>query len=100
MGIVDKFLKNFPTTRARNLSDFPAELLQLIFFYLPLGDLKSLVLVCKRWNDVGERSKLWEKEQLLVKEKITTWFPLTIFPPLPPLRCRPSSTVRSRTKVL
>ena len=47
------------TTKARNLSDFPAELLQLIFFFLLLGDLKSFVLVCKRWNDVGERSKLW-----------------------------------------
>ena len=45
MGIVEKFPKNFPL------------LLQLIFFYLPLGDLKALVLVCKRWN-VGERSKL------------------------------------------
>ena len=34
MGIVEDFLKNFPppTTSARNLSDFPAELLQLIFF--------------------------------------------------------------------
>ena len=47
---------------------FPAELLQLIFFYLPLGDLKTLVLVCKRWN-VGERSKLWEKSFLLSKER-------------------------------
>ena len=58
MGIVEKFLKNFPppTTRKKSLR-FPAELLQLIFFYLPLGDLKSLVLVCKRWN-VGGRSKL------------------------------------------
>ena len=46
MGIVEKFLKNFPppTTSARKLSDFPAELLKLIFSYLPLGDL----LVCKR----------------------------------------------------
>ena len=35
MGIVEKFLKNFPppiTKSARNLSEFPAELLQLIFF--------------------------------------------------------------------
>ena len=39
MGILEEFLKNFPppTKRsARNLSEFPAELLQLIFFYLPL----------------------------------------------------------------
>ena len=71
MGIVVEFLKNFPppTTLARKLSDFPAELLQLIFSYLPLGDLKSAVLVCKRWNDVGERSKLWEKNSFLLSKK-------------------------------
>ena len=40
MGIVEEFLENFPppTTLARKLSDFPAELLQLIFSYLPLGE--------------------------------------------------------------
>ena len=38
MGIFEEFLKNFPppTTLARKLSDFPAELLQLIFSYLRL----------------------------------------------------------------
>ena len=38
IGIVVEFLKNFPppTTLARKLSDFPAELLQLFFSYLPL----------------------------------------------------------------
>ena len=66
MGIVEEFLKNFPhpTILARKLSDFPAELLQLIFPYLPLGDL----LVCKRWKDVGEGSKLWEDKKLLLQE--------------------------------
>ena len=49
MGIVEEFLKNFPPPTTRKLSDFPAELLKLIFSYLPLGDL----LVCKRWKDVG-----------------------------------------------
>ena len=63
MGI--EFLKNFPPPK---LSDFPAELLQLIFSYLPLGDLKSAVLVCKRWKDVGEGSKLWEDKKLLLGE--------------------------------
>ena len=71
MGIVEKFVKNFPppTTRsARNLSEFPAELLQLIFFYLPLCDLKSAVLVCKRWKGVAENSKLWEDKKLVLEE--------------------------------
>ena len=68
MGIVEKFLKNSPplTTRsARNLSEFPAELLQLIFFYL---HLKSAVLVCKRWKGVAENSKLWEDKELVLEE--------------------------------
>ena len=71
MGILEEFLKNFPppTTRsARNLSEFPAELLQLIFFYLPLCDLKSAVLVCKRWKGVAENSKLWEDKKLVLEE--------------------------------
>ena len=71
VGIVEKFLKNFPppTTRsARNLSEIPAELLQLIFFYLPLCDLKSAVLVCKRWKGVADNSKLWEDKQLVLEE--------------------------------
>ena len=71
MGIVEKFLKNFPpptTKSARNLSEFPAELLQLIFFYLPLCDLKSAVLVCKRWKSVAENSKLWEDKKLVLEE--------------------------------
>ena len=71
MGIVEKFLKNFrpPNTRsARNLSEFPAELLQLIFFYLPLCDLKSAVLVCKRWKGVAENSKLWQDKKLVLEE--------------------------------
>ena len=70
MGIVVELLKNFPppTTLARKLSDFPAELLQLIFSCLPLGDLKSAVLVCKRWKGVGEGSKLWEDKKLFLQE--------------------------------
>ena len=68
MGIVEKFLKNFPppTTRsARNLSEFPAELPQLIFFYLPLCDLKSAVLVCKvllRTRSCGRTKSLFLKK--------------------------------------
>merc|ERR1712074_318198 len=56
------------TRSARNLSEFPAELLQLIFFYLPPCDLKSAVLVCKRWKGVAENSKLWEDKKLVPEE--------------------------------
>ena len=58
MGIVEKFLKNFPppTTTAVN------------YFYLPLCDLKSAVLVCKRWKGVAENSKLREDKKLVLEE--------------------------------
>ena len=59
LGVVQDFLKNFPlSTKGRSMSTFPSELLQLIFSFLPLDDLKSVVRVCKRWLNVGEASKL------------------------------------------
>ena len=47
------------------MSTFPPELLQLIFSFLPLDDLKSVVRVCKRWLDVGEGSQLWESKKVI-----------------------------------
>ena len=47
------------------MSTFPPELLQLIFSFLPLDDLKSAVRVCKRWLDVGEGSQLWESKKVI-----------------------------------
>ena len=38
------------------------------YFYLPLCDLKSAVLVCKRWKGVADNSKLWEDKQLVLEE--------------------------------
>ena len=47
------------------MSTFPPQLLQLIFSFLPLDDLKSVVRVCKRWLDVGEGSQLWESKKVI-----------------------------------
>ena len=64
--LIEEFLKKFPVSpKSRNMSTFPPELLQLIFSFLPLDDLKSAVRVCKRWLDVGEGSQLWESKKVI-----------------------------------
>ena len=76
LKIVEEFLKNFPVsvTSTRKaavnnvMSIFPTELLQLVFSFLPLEDLKSVVMVCKRWQEVGEVMKLWEDKKAVFLE--------------------------------
>ena len=76
LKIVEEFLKNFPVsvTSTRKaavnnvMSIFPTELLQLVFSFLPLEDLKSVVMVCKRWQEVGEVMKLWEDTRVVFLE--------------------------------
>ena len=54
LKIVEEFLKNFPVsvTSTRKaavnnvMSIFPTELLQFVFSFLPIEDLKSAVMVC------------------------------------------------------
>ena len=41
------------------ISLLPAEVLYLIFCWLPPRDLKSVVLVCRLWREVGEAPGLW-----------------------------------------
>ena len=76
LKLVEEFLKNFPVsvTSTRKaavnnvMSIFPTELLQLVFSFLPLEDLKSVVMVCKRWQEVGEVMKLWEDKKAVFLE--------------------------------
>ena len=44
---------------ANTTSLLPAEVLYLIFCLLPPRDLKSVVLVCRLWREVGEAPGLW-----------------------------------------
>ena len=46
------------------MPSFPTELLQLVFSYLLLEDLKSAAMVTKRWQDAGEALKLWEDKKV------------------------------------
>ena len=43
---------------------FLTELCQLLFSCLLLEDLKSAVMVSKRWQDTGEVLKLWEDKKV------------------------------------
>ena len=44
----------------------PAEMLERIFWLLSLGDLAAVVLVCRRWRQVGEAPRLWARILLTV----------------------------------
>ena len=37
----------------------PTEILENVFSFLPHNDLKTVMLVCKKWNEVGESPCLW-----------------------------------------
>ena len=41
------------------VQSLPAEVLENIFKLLEPSDLKSAVLVCQRWRDIGDTAKLW-----------------------------------------
>ena len=45
--------------RTTSVQRFPAEVLEHIFKQLEPRDLKSAVLVCRRWREIGEVPKLW-----------------------------------------
>lgn len=42
----------------------PAEILQTIFRFLSLADMKVVVTVCRLWRDVGSHSLLWSSVKL------------------------------------
>lgn len=52
----------------RHINSLPQELLFTIFKHLPFSDLRSIVLVCKHWRDVGEDPVLWKKLKLVVEK--------------------------------
>merc|ERR1711971_23987 len=52
-------------------STLPPELLSCIFGFLPFGDLKNALLVCRRWMEVGEQPCLWESFNLKLLANMT-----------------------------
>jgi len=47
----------------------PAEILEKIFLHLPHRDLKVALLVCQRWRQVGEVTRLWSWISLRVDKR-------------------------------
>lgn len=44
----------------RNIQDLPEELRIRIFSILPLKDIVSVCLVCKKWNSLANSESLWK----------------------------------------
>lgn len=68
----------------RNIQDLPEELRIRIFSILPLKDIFSVCLVCKKWNSLANSESLWkikcnslpanvERERLNDDEKGCSW---------------------------
>ena len=53
----------------------PAEMLERIFRLLPHKDLKTVVLVCRRWRQVGEAPRLWAWVVLTVTRENISYMP-------------------------
>ena len=53
----------------------PAEMLERIFRLLPHRDLKAVVLVCRRWKQVGEAPRLWAWVVLTVTVENISYMP-------------------------
>ena len=42
-----------------NRMNLPIEMLEMLFTFLPPGDLKTVTLVCKKWKEAASAPKLW-----------------------------------------
>lgn len=64
MLLPSEMLKELPPETTTSL--LPAEMLYSVFQFLTPKDLKSVVLVCRRWREVGENPRLWSKIRIVV----------------------------------
>lgn len=55
--------------QALSINCLPEEILQKIVFLLPSSDLKSAVLVCRRWHRIAMEPKLWTDFMLCINYK-------------------------------
>jgi len=49
--------------------ELPAEMLERVFLLLGPQDLNAVVLVCRRWRDVGEAPHLWTNTCVRSRQK-------------------------------
>ena len=59
-----------PVMKAGSINGvFPCEMLERVFCLLAPSDLRSVVLVCRRWREVGEAPHLWAHQGLTLTER-------------------------------
>ena len=59
-------LENKDIWSLRHINSLPREILLLVFRYLNFTDLKTAILVCKTWSDIGEDPVLWKNYKLII----------------------------------
>ena len=59
-------LENQDIWSLRHVNSLPREILLLIFRYLNAKELKTVILVCKTWRDIGEDPVIWKNHKLVV----------------------------------
>jgi len=71
--ILRKLLKMTNILRKRDKTDLtlllPVEILEMIFHLLSPNDLKTAVMVCRRWREVGESPRLWSWVFLILNRR-------------------------------
>ena len=67
----DHYFQNYKMNDQQDVSiqSLPEEILQKIIFLLPNSDLKSAILVCRRWHGIGMEPKLWTNFRLCINYK-------------------------------
>ena len=61
-----------------NINSVPAEVLFLIFSLLPPKSLRAVVLMCRRWREVGEHPSLWTFVTLMANHRDLVRLPLML----------------------
>ena len=51
------------------MDKLPVEMLLGIFELVSYEDLKNVVLVCRRWREIGETQRLWSSFPVIVKTR-------------------------------
>ena len=57
------------------MENLPTEMLLYIFELLSYRDLKIVMLVCRRWREIGEIQRLWSSFPLIVNTRNMSLIP-------------------------
>ena len=69
LGLLNIFLNMAKATETDGWTGLPAELLSEIFELLPVSDLRSAMLVCKRWAEASWAPSVWASRRIVVTRR-------------------------------